>query len=149
MNYLGSFASQYLRSLPSLEADEIERLTDELYRYAESSEIRRTHQFAISGVAPGGRYSYRDVTIRPLSPVERGAFYLHKAVTVNYEPVPGSDFMLPSAHSSSFIPTTLIEITRSRSISQEPEQTSSPDRMALAFYLLDYDLSGPGTIAAF
>jgi Apea-like HEPN len=152
VNYLGPFVAQYLRSLPSLEVDdhrEIERLTEELYQCAESSEISRTHQFAVSGVAPNAQYSHRNVTIRPLSPLERGAFYLHKSATVNYEPVPGSNFMLPGAYSSSFVPTTLVEVTHSRLVDQKPGKASLPDRVALAFYLLDYDLSGTGIITAF
>jgi Apea-like HEPN len=152
VNYVGPFVSQYLRSLPSLETDnhgEIKRLAEELYQYAKNPKIKSAHQFTISGVAPGAQYSYRDVTIRPLSPLERGAFYQHKGATVNYETVPGSDFMLPSAYSSSFVPTTLVEVTSTRRADQAPRTISLPNRVALAFFLLDYDLSGPGTIVAF
>lgn len=152
VNYVGPLTTQYLKSLPSLEADdhdEIERLTGELYRYAESPIITRTYQFAISGVSPNGQHSYRNITIRPLSPVERGAFYQHKSATIDYEMAPGSNFMLPSAYGSSFMPTALIEVTSTRRFDQAPGTISLPYRVALAFYLLNYDLSGPGTIAAF
>jgi hypothetical protein len=148
---ISPLALYYLRSLRNLgSADEglTHLLADELHRLITSDEIVHVNHLPIAGVRPGSAYQYREVSIRPLSPRERGSWAELNFPTQTTRFVPGSDY-IPHVPYPNFTPSSLIEIRTVRPIAQQFDTSSLPRKVALAFFLMTYDLSSSGYISNF
>jgi hypothetical protein len=144
-------ALYYLRSLRDLASGDdelIQQLTVELQRFAVSDVIIHTNHLSVSGVRPAGLYVHRGVSIRPLTPRERGAWAELNLPTPSRRFLPNTDY-LPFVIFPNFTPSTLIEVRTTRLINEQFDRSRLANRVALAFFLTGFDISSPGYITHF
>src|SRR5205823_3595426 len=97
---------------------------------------------------PSADYSHRDVTLRPLSPWESGAFYDWGEFNIRNRSLPGSDLVVPPSFTRT-MPSALLEVTTRRPLDQQLDLPTLPNRMVLALFLSGFDVSGTGRILSF
>lgn len=149
--YVRPMAHHYLNSLTDLAADDqkmIARLTGELKALIDQNVIHSTSQIALGGIVPSANYSHRDVTLRPLSPWECGAFYDRGSFNDGNRSLPGSDLVVPPSFTQTML-SALLEVTTRRPFEQQIVLPTLPNRMVLALFLSDFDVSGSGRILNF
>jgi hypothetical protein len=142
---------RYLLGLVDLDQDDpsaIDRLVAEIQELINEKMIRRCWQLAVGGLTPEGAYHYRGMSLRPLTPLERGRLAERSRTIGEPDQMPGSDFELPS---SFFLtpPSVLLEIITSRNLTASFDSSSLPNRLALAFWLSGFELSSTGVISNF
>src|SRR5262249_50240368 len=103
---------------------------------------------AVNGVVTSSKLFHRDVTMRPLSPYERGA--LAEAAGSQLAPslVPNSDLVIPQSMSRE-VPASLIEVSTVRPKSDDWDTSTLHHSVALSFFLHDYELSSTGVAVGF
>lgn len=147
-------AIHYLKSISDLGAGDIKlvgRLTAELQEIASSWVIQRTQHLAIGGITPSGLYTEREVSIRPLTPGERGAWLEQYSQLFQDQFMPGSDFS-PYAPLPHHVPTALLEVTTEQPLSKQfnyIENSRLPYKIALSLFLCGFDLSASGHLTSF
>lgn len=143
--------NHYLESLKTVNAPDpalATRLADELYELAVSEETVHCYQLAVSGIAPKASYRHKRVSIRELTPYERGAFYDYRGLRVDVPTIPGSDFVIPVSMLR-IVPVSLISVTTTRPKSERWDASTLPYRLALSFFLHDLDLSSTGILVGY
>jgi hypothetical protein len=141
----------YLLTLKDLGEDEpalAERLGDELQRVIEQEETYRRWQLALGGLAVSTACNHRGVSLRPLTPMERGALADSQLMGHRNQGVPRSDFELPSSFSVA-LPSFLLEITTKRMLTRSSDASTLPNRVVLAFFLSGFEISGTGVVTNF
>jgi len=149
--FLVPMAHYYLLALKDLGEDNptlIERMSDELQQLIRQKDIYRRWQIAIDGLAVPETYKHRDVSLRPLTPTERGVLAESQLMDRRDQGVPGSDFE-PPARFTIAVPSTLLEITTKRTPAQQWDSSSLPNRIVLALFLSDFEIGGTGVITGF
>jgi hypothetical protein len=128
-----------------------ERLADEILAVASEPEFRFVAQVAISGVETGGETLVcGPVSLRPLSPIERGTISDVDQPGVSNAPAAltamGSRYPW---YGLAGPPTHTLEVSGSYpKTSPAPDMTMSLRAVLLAAFLHGFDLAGPGTIAS-
>jgi hypothetical protein len=144
LNYLMSL-TDLTRPRPAL----VNKLADDLYYVATSDVIEHVYHLTIGGVRPKFSYKYRDVSMRLLSPRERGAWAaMSMPFADSYYPLADSDYEILASRPL-FPPSALIEITTTRPVGQTDDNSFLVNKVALAFYLSNYALSSTGFINHF
>jgi hypothetical protein len=149
--YLGQIISNYILSLRTVadgDLDLAECLAGEMYEFATGDSITHCYQIAVSGVVPSSPLSYRQVSIRLLSPYERGVFAEHDRSPFVPSDISDSDFVIPWSMRSGG-PTSLIEVSSTRPKSEQWDSSTLATRVALSFFLHDFELSSTGVIVGF
>jgi Apea-like HEPN len=148
---ISPLATYYLRSLSDLsnrEDDLVSRLGAELGRLVTGDTVDRVFHLPVSGVRPENHLHYRGVSIRALSPRERGAWVELNLPIRNIPVIRGTDYR-PHVPFPNFAPSTLLEIVSARPVEQQRYDFRLPSKIVLAFFLAGYDLNGPGYITNF
>lgn len=149
--YVSRLALTYLIGLRTLEVADPEavmHLADELDELIEQQTIRHTRQLAIEGIVVSSPIEHRDVKLRPLTPAERGQYWLSRGEQQLNPPVPQTDFVVP--HEAIVItPSVLLEATTARKRSELVDQSTLLNRIALAFYLRGFDIASTGVAVGF
>ncbi len=148
--YLSPLATHYLKSLPDLAIRNeklVDELTTELEELIAGDRTTRTWQLAVAGIKPVETYTHKDVELRPLTPGERGAFLELRPQPRTFRPVPYSDLVVPYSISQ-VIPSALISIQTTRPMGEQDYESSLTNRVALAFFLAGYDLTGTSFLVA-
>jgi hypothetical protein len=148
---ISPLALYYLRSLRDLESNDHDlylRLADDLDQLISSDVIVHVNQLPVKGIRPSAIYSHRGVSIRQLTPRERGSW-----VELNIPSRPNlivrdSDYM-PFTSFPQSTPSALIEITTTRATDQQFDTSQLPNRVALAFLLTGHNFGTPGFITNF
>lgn len=150
-SYLSPLATHYLRSLPDPAVGNpelVKRLTCDLEELIAREIPAHSRQLAVSRILPEHAYAHRDVELRPLSPLERGAFLDLKGSLRPFRPVPHSDLIVP-ATLSHVVPSALLTVTARTSHEPQEAAVDLLSRVALAFFLHGYELSSNGIMAGF
>jgi hypothetical protein len=148
--YLNPFAMRYMTLLKRLNKAEprlVERLIVELDDLCDSKRISRADQLAIVGVKPARQLNHRGVSIRPLSPVERGVV-LEDRNNVPAQQHLETDF-IPPHRFEILLPSALIQISTTRLSTENPSLSTLPNRIALALFLSGYEFSSSGILLSF
>lgn len=148
---ISPLALYYLTSLTSLARPRpslVNKMADELYFLATSDVAQHVYHLTVGGVQPKSMLKHRDVSIRPLTPRERGAWAVMNMSLGQDHPIGDSDYK-PSAPFPVTIPSTLIEITSTRPAGQAVDNSTLANKLALAFYLLGYEIGSSGVISHF
>ncbi len=150
VRYLSRLSYRYLTLLKRLDrADRAlaKRLISDFEKFCDSDETTNLTQITLSGIRPRALYTYRGITIRSLTPEERGT--LSESVTSGagqYEFE--TDFVAPFP-ALSLIPSSIITIYTSRPKMEVQNVLSSlPSRVVLALYLSGYELSSNGEVVS-
>lgn len=149
--YLAPLAYEYLGNLPDLGQPDpalVDRLTDELEELIAPDVIYHTSQLAIEGLRVSAPLAYRGVTLRPLSPSERGQYWQSRNDNLLSPYRSASRFVVPR-NMTMVTPAVLLEATTSRPRTQQFSQSTLMNQVALAFYLLGYDIAGTGLLVSF
>lgn len=149
-HFLVPMAHSYLLSLKDLGEDDaplIKLLGDELQQVIDQVDIYHRWQIVLSGLTVSSEYNHRDVSLRSLSPLERGIL-ADFGTTERDQKVPGSDFEPPSSFTIS-LASTLLEITTKRTPKQPADFSTLPNRVALAFFLSGFEISSTGIMPNF
>jgi hypothetical protein len=150
-HFLVPMTHYYLLALNDLGEDDpalMERLGDELQQVIKQEEIYHRWQISLGGLALSATCKHRGVTLRPLSPMERGALAEFQVMGRRDREVPGSDFELPSLFTIA-LPSVLLEITTKRPLAQSWDSSTLPNRLVLAFFLSGFEIGGTGVITNF
>jgi Apea-like HEPN len=148
---LSPLAEHYLMSLTDIAKPRpalLKRLSGELLEVATSNTVRQIYQLELSGISTNTRITHRDVSIRPLTPRERGAWSVANGGFDASEPIRDSDY-LPAAPFLHAFPSALLELTSTRSKLIEPDRSCLPSKVSLAFFLLGFDIGSFGLISHF
>jgi hypothetical protein len=149
--FLGSMAHRYLLSLDDLERSDPQLMTtiqNEMDELCDETGRRYVCEVPIDGVSPESELSYRGVSLRPLTAYERGAALGARSVPTR---IPGSEFVSP-VRMMPFVPTALLSVATVQPrnvVLGWDDDGMLPHRVALAFYLKEYDLTSPETISRF
>lgn len=148
IRYLAPMALHYMNSLPDLETpgfELIEKLAEELDVLINSSQVTSMAQLIVSGIVPSGTFQHHDVMLRELSEHEKGLIWQLRSATWQPRPNLRSD-LIPPTEFSQFMPDAVLVATHV--CLQRPCQHMMVlvNRVALAFFLKDYSLSGPGVV---
>jgi len=150
VRYLTKLSLHYLILLKRLDRSEpqlAKRLILEFDEFCESQEITNLKQFAIAGVKPTARYTYRGVTIRTLSKEERGTFY-----ETRYNTRTEHEFemeFVPPFTFPNFMPSSVITVSTSRPRVELSDLSTLSIRVALALFLTGYEISSSGEVISF
>jgi hypothetical protein len=148
--YLTNFAHEYLGNLHNLAQPDqalVERLAGELDELIDNS-IHHTNQLAIDGVKVGSPLEYRGVKLRQLSPTERGNYWQSRNDDQLNPYRQHTDFVIPREFST-ITPSALLEVTTTRVLNEPFDQSTLINRVALAFYLKGFDITGTGIVVGF
>lgn len=127
----------------------ITRLNADLAQLCDATTIRHRRQLALEGIRVARRVGpYRGITLRPLTGVERGQAQQDELRAMSQPRAPTTDYIAPRRWGM-FAPRTLLEVTTSRRRDSLSDDSRLANRVALAFYLLDYDIAGPGVLIGF
>jgi hypothetical protein len=150
--YLVPLALTYVSGLTDVarrSTQAIERINDELAQLCDAPAITHRRQLALEGLRISRRLGpYRDVTLRPLTGVERGQAQQDELTAMSQPRLPTSDYVVPRQFGM-FSPRTLLEIATTRRRDKLADESRLPNRLALAFYLMDYEIAGPGILIGF
>lgn len=149
--YLTRLAVEYLSHLRSLgERDDarVAQLAQELDQLADPHRVLHTDQMAIDGLVVALPIEYREVSLRPLTPAERGLYWQSR----NGDD-PGSlrghgDFVVPREFST-VTPSALLSVTTTRPRSEAFSKSTLLSRVALALYLRGFDIASTGVMIGF
>lgn len=149
--FVTSLAYQYLYLLPDVgRADPqlVSRLSDDLDQLCNKQET--VFQLAINGVHATGTIRRDGWTVRTLSPRERGAIVQSRGGL--FEPqLLATEFVVPYSMDSmhSDVPTILLQHVLADYEFRLGNVPSTYNRLALAFFLLGYEISSLGGLAYF
>jgi hypothetical protein len=150
--YLSPLAVMYVAELEDAATPDpsiVDRIADELTMLCDSKTIRHTRQLVLAGLKASAQYGpYKKVVLRPLSPDERGAIFQSEQTSMMEPRTISSNLVIPKQFRH-FWPTTLLEITTERQMGEMNDVSLLPNRVALAFYLGGFDISGPGSLTGF
>jgi hypothetical protein len=149
--YLTNLARTYLLALSNLEHPEpatVTRLAEELGELIQQTTARRTYQLAIEGLHVQSPLEHRGVRLRQLTPAERGRYYQSRSGDELNPYQQPTDFVIPREFTM-ITPSTLLEVTTNRPIHEVNDQTTLPNRVALAFFLKDFVIASTGIVVAF
>jgi hypothetical protein len=149
--YLSRMAMQYLRTLKDLgkpEAALVKVLTTELDQFCDQARLTYLNQITVTGIKPKSQLTHRGVTLRPLSPRERGLFVGVNNSAILTWSIPGSDLAL-SHRFNHYMPQALITITSTRKKTEVADESTLPTRVVLAFFLKGFELGSNGVMSGF
>jgi hypothetical protein len=149
--YLASLALDYLQQLRSLRIARpslVDSLARDLDLLCEPSTVVHTSQLALAGVRVRRAITHRGVTLRPLSPRERGAVLEAQHATWAPSLADTGEFILPRRFEH-FAPAVLMETQTTRSREQPQDESRPAHRVALAFFLSGTDISSGGVLVGF
>lgn len=144
-------AHYYLEQLTDVtEPDQalLNRLALEVAEVAQSPTRRHVQQLAIMGVEPSAAVEHRDVRLRSLTEIERGAALLRNFGAERLRDIHATDFVLP-ARFNMFDPTALLEVSLRRKRADPPSSSSLLQRVVLAFLLMKIDIGTSGIVVEF
>ncbi|HUW78882.1 MAG TPA: hypothetical protein VMV52_09080 [Candidatus Nanopelagicaceae bacterium] len=150
VRYLVPWTDRYLTMLSSLgrpNSSLMESLINDLNDLCDNNRVSRTYQLPIYGVKPIKRHHHKNVSIRPLSPIECGIFYEARQPS-SYETHSRTGFAPPRRYED-LMPSSLIEISIERLRNTRIEESTLPVQIALAFFLCGYELSSTGILVSF
>lgn len=107
-------ALHYLRELPDLTRDDgalVRSTQDELEAFTDATSSTVIDQIAIKGACPETTLSWRGVTLRPLSPAERGAAAMATFPSHSLIESAGTEFVIPRKLGM-FFPSALLETSQ-------------------------------------
>jgi hypothetical protein len=146
--YLTGLAFTYMSRLRDLGRGDlrlIDRLAAELDLLCDGGS--RAYQLAVAGIRPRGQFTYKNASVRRLSPFEQGLAL--DLPNLEWQAARGIVDFVPPRRFDNFWPTAVIE-TRGRAPQpDEPQESTLPIRLALAFILSGYELSAAGSLASF
>lgn len=152
VRYLVPLAFIYISGLtdvarPSTRA--IDRINTDLGQLCDAATVTHRRQLALGGLWITRRMGpHRGVSLRPLTDVERGRAHQQELTALSQPRAPETDYIVPRRFGT-FTPRTLLEIATARPKDKLLDESRLPNRLALAFYLMDYDIAGPGVIVGF
>jgi len=127
----------------------IDRIDAELAQLCDAATMTHRRQLALEGIRVARRLGpYRNVTLRPLTGVERGQAQEDELTAMSRNRGPSSDYIVPR-RVGMFSPRALLEITTTRRRDELADESRLPNRLALAFYLMDCDIAGTGILIGF
>ncbi len=149
--YLAPVALTYLRSLRSVARPRpalVEALADDLDLLCDPSRVAHLIQVPFEGLRVRRRMVHRNVVLRPLSAMERGAFLQGWEESLVDAPLDPGAIAMPSQFSF-FAPRVVLEIHAVGRRDTASEGPRLAHRVALAFFLSGFELGGSGTLASF
>jgi hypothetical protein len=149
--YVVPLAMRYLIGLRTLAQDEdalINSLTTELLQLIEPDSVSQLRQLPLAGIGVDAQYAHRDVTIRPLTELERGTIARRDTVNMDDITAQVGEFQ-PSINHIFVSPRVLVEITTTRPRSEMNDQSTLARRVALAILLDGHEIAGHGIVRAF
>jgi hypothetical protein len=149
--YVVPLAMRYLIGLRTLAQDEdalIDSLTTELLQLIEPDSVSQLRQLPLAGIGVDAQYAHRDVTIRPLTELERGTIARRDTVNMDDITAQVGEFQ-PSVNHIFVSPRVLVEITTTRPRSDMNDQSTLARRVALAILLDGHEIAGHGVVRAF
>jgi hypothetical protein len=147
--WLTPWAMHYLTALQDAaepNASLASRLAQELVTFASADLAKRTAEIWLAGVRTDSAISYRDVLLRPLTDVERGAWLAKEWRGGDIEAGAEIEATLPSARHDSFMPMTLLSVTYEHDSLEWSRYTDIPVRVILALMLLGFEVSSSGAM---
>lgn len=150
--YLAPLAHTYIAGLSDVARRSpraVDRIDAEIAQLCDATTVAHKRQLAVEGLRVARRLGpYRQVTLRPLTGVERGQAQQDELTAMSQPRASTSDYIVPRRFNM-FSPRTLLEITTTRRKDKIADESRLPNRLALAFYLTSYDIAGPGLIIGF
>jgi hypothetical protein len=149
--YVVPLAMRYLIGLRTLAQDEdalIDSLTTDLLQLIEPDSVSQLRQLPLAGIGVDTQYAHRDVTIRPLTELERGTIARRDTVNMDDITAQVGEFQ-PSMNHIFVSPRVLVEITTTRPRSDMNDQSTLARRVALAILLDGHEIAGHGVVRAF
>jgi hypothetical protein len=146
--YLAPLATHYLQQLRSVGRPRpslVATLASELDLLCDPSAVVHRTELAVGGMKLLRAITYRGVTLRPLSPLERGAFLEAQ------EPLWSSDVsepeeFVPPRPFDFHEPTALLSTESIRNRVRPKDESRLAQRVALAFFLSGVDISSDGVL---
>jgi len=148
VGYVLPLAWRYLACLSDLAEPApslVEALGDELDALVERRQVLQRVQIPLDGIrvsVPMG--PYREVSVRPLTPSERGAYIDREMLSASRQTL---DAVVPRVFSH-FSPRVLVEYVGTRG-DESSDSRQLPNRLALAFFLRGHDIASPGAYVKF
>lgn len=140
---------EYLYSLRSVDTPEIplaERIAHEAIALASSNHLMMTNYLPVMGIEMGEeRLTSGDIVVRKLTPFERGSL-LQQVNDPNTFSILDPFLYFPTPAFS--LPTHMIELTIKSSRTERPGQNSQHKQALCAFFLHNFNLSGPGRMVS-
>ncbi len=149
--YLVPLALAYLNDLPSLDTPAeslLDRLSREMEEFVGSAVSTHVRQIALAGIRVETRYEHRDVLIRPLTEVERGAI-VEPGLPETTRRFRTDEFAPGWSPANGASPCTLVEIRSVRPMAEMQDQSTLPQQIALAIFLEGHDIAGLGYVQSF
>jgi hypothetical protein len=149
--YIVPLAMRYLTSLQDLaRGDEafVDRLTAELTQLIEPNSVSQLRQLPLAGIRVDARHTHRNVTIRPLTELERGTIARRDVVHMDEVTSQGDEFQ-PSVNHVWVSPRVLVEITTTRPRTEINDRSALARRIVLAILLDGHEIAGHGVVRAF
>ncbi len=143
----------YLQELSDLGCDDdalVRLAQDELDAFSNSTTSTVIDQIAIKGPRPEATLSWRGMTLRPLSPAERGAAAEATLFSRSQTGSTGTDFVVPRKVQM-FFPTALLEISQEISGNwwSKEHPVELVFQLILSFLINDYELGTSESLATF
>ncbi len=148
--YLVPFASEYVSQLDDVAVPDsalAKRLVNELGLICEPSKVVRAFQLVLDGVTVSQPMTITDVSIRPLSPPERG-MVLRQHTWLMGSDAAIRDFVVPQRFLF-WLPSVMIEVSDKRNRAETYEEPNLLYRVALSFFLSGFDISATGLVMSF
>ena len=127
----------------------VAQIDHELGLLCDPAKVFHISQLALAGLkVPGPLGPYKQVSLRSLSPTERGAIEQEQLIGMSAPRTSTTDFVIPRSFRH-FAPTSLLEVRSSRPKNKRQDVSQLPNRVALAFYLAGFDIGALGFLTGF
>lgn len=149
--YLAPLAMHYLQQLRSVRTPRpslVDLLAAELDLLCDASRVVHSSQLSLKGVMVRRAMTHRGITLRPLSPSERGAVLEGQQASWSPSLADTGEFVVPRRFGS-FAPAVLLDMQTTRSREQPQDESRLAYRVALAFFLSGFDISSTGILVGF
>lgn len=149
VRYLCPLSLHYLLELADLAVPDealAGRLAGELESLAYEDVLWHSKQISLSGLRPMDEFEHRNVKLRPLTDLERGAIWQRDLQDQTQRQWLTGDYIMPQRIHVPRLPDSLLEVLTSRPKGQPQGEVQLIYSMILAFFLWDFTIYGYGSV---